>query len=255
VLRRHISRQAKRSEKAKAGKKRGMKQVGMVEVPQEAFLAVLNLDLAEEIVTSGARHPLCALPFLRHRCGYCDSCTAVGTPPLSTHATSMRCLAELELERRLLAPELETCFSAGGTPTLSPEPAALERLAGVSAVGRRGYGRGEIPEDSDAGASHAMLRSHGSCDSGLPRRAELPAAHLLDVLERVVHPTPSGVPFYHLRDADSTTSPSPHATDQGQRPSPDLECRLRRRGSSCGPEHFFVVTSSSETRGHASPTV
>jgi oxygen-independent coproporphyrinogen-3 oxidase len=77
-------------------------------------------------MTVGARHLYVHLPFCAHRCGYCDFVTAVGRQ--SQHADYVEALlAELELERGVLAPELETVFLGGGTPTFT-EPHALERL-------------------------------------------------------------------------------------------------------------------------------
>jgi oxygen-independent coproporphyrinogen-3 oxidase len=75
---------------------------------------------------SGVRHLYVHLPFCAHRCGYCDFVTAVGRR--DQHGAYVDALlAELELERHRLAPELETIFLGGGTPTFT-EPAALERL-------------------------------------------------------------------------------------------------------------------------------
>ena len=72
------------------------------------------------------RHLYVHLPFCAHRCGYCDFVTAVGRN--AQHGAYVDALlAELELERERLAPELETIFLGGGTPTFT-EPAALERL-------------------------------------------------------------------------------------------------------------------------------
>jgi oxygen-independent coproporphyrinogen III oxidase len=75
---------------------------------------------------SGVRHLYVHLPFCAHRCGYCDFVTAVGRR--DRHAAYVDALLrELELERDVLADELETVFLGGGTPTFTG-PAELARL-------------------------------------------------------------------------------------------------------------------------------
>ena len=77
-------------------------------------------------MSGGVRHLYVHMPFCVHRCGYCDFVTAVGRE--EQHAAYVTAvLAELDLERGLLAEPLETVFVGGGTPTFT-EPAALERL-------------------------------------------------------------------------------------------------------------------------------
>jgi oxygen-independent coproporphyrinogen-3 oxidase len=72
------------------------------------------------------RHLYVHLPFCVHRCGYCDFVTAVGRP--ADHGSYVEALlAELDLERTLLAEPLETLYLGGGTPTFT-EPAELARL-------------------------------------------------------------------------------------------------------------------------------
>jgi oxygen-independent coproporphyrinogen-3 oxidase len=75
---------------------------------------------------TGVRHLYVHLPFCAHRCGYCDFVTAVGRKPLHEPYVDA-VLAELELERELLAGRLDTVFLGGGTPTYT-EPAPLARL-------------------------------------------------------------------------------------------------------------------------------
>ena len=72
------------------------------------------------------RHLYVHLPFCAHRCGYCDFVTVVGRR--GQHAAYVDAvLAELELERDVLADELATVFLGGGTPTFT-EPHELARL-------------------------------------------------------------------------------------------------------------------------------
>jgi oxygen-independent coproporphyrinogen III oxidase len=76
--------------------------------------------------TVGARHLYVHLPFCASRCGYCDFVTVVGHAGLHERYVDAL-LRELELERDLLAPELESVYLGGGTPTFTAA-AALERL-------------------------------------------------------------------------------------------------------------------------------
>src|SRR2546423_14374775 len=76
---------------------------------------------------SGARHLYVHLPFCAHRCGYCDFVTVVGRG--GQHRTYVDALLrELELERRVLADELETVFLGGGTPTFTAFPELVRLL-------------------------------------------------------------------------------------------------------------------------------
>jgi oxygen-independent coproporphyrinogen-3 oxidase len=75
---------------------------------------------------SDLRHLYVHVPFCAHRCGYCDFVTVTGHE--DAHASYVDAvLAELERERAMLAPSLETIFLGGGTPTLIG-PVLLGRL-------------------------------------------------------------------------------------------------------------------------------
>jgi len=76
--------------------------------------------------SGGVRHLYVHLPFCASRCGYCDFVTVVGRRG-QHRAYVDALLAELAAERELLAPQLESVFLGGGTPTFT-EPAELERL-------------------------------------------------------------------------------------------------------------------------------
>jgi oxygen-independent coproporphyrinogen III oxidase len=76
--------------------------------------------------TARVGHLYVHLPFCAHRCGYCDFVTVVGRE--GQHAAYVDALlAELALERGVLAPRLETIFLGGGTPTFTA-PGELARL-------------------------------------------------------------------------------------------------------------------------------
>jgi oxygen-independent coproporphyrinogen-3 oxidase len=144
---------------------------------------------------SGARHLYVHLPFCAHRCGYCDFVTVVGRR--GEHARYVEALlAELELERGALAPELETVFLGGGTPTFT-EPAALERL--LAALPDAGEVTVEANPETVTPALAALLRRNRVNRVSLGAQSFDPA--LLEVLERVAGPDDVRRAVYVLRDA------------------------------------------------------
>ena len=143
----------------------------------------------------GARHLYVHLPFCSHRCGYCDFVTVVGRR--RQHGTYVDAvLAELELERGLLAPELETIFVGGGTPTYT-EPAELERLLDALP------GADEVTVEANpetVTAELAALLSRNRVDR-VSVGAQSFQPHLLEVLERLAGPDDVRRAVHRVRDA------------------------------------------------------
>jgi oxygen-independent coproporphyrinogen-3 oxidase len=147
-------------------------------------------------MSGGVRHLYVHLPFCAHRCGYCDFVTVVGRQ--GEHGRYVDAfLAELELERGLLAPELETVFVGGGTPTFT-EAEELRRL--LLALPRAGEVTVEANPETVTPALASLLRESGVNRVSLGAQTFDP--ELLTVLERRAGPDDVRRAFYHLRDAE-----------------------------------------------------
>jgi oxygen-independent coproporphyrinogen-3 oxidase len=141
------------------------------------------------------RHLYVHLPFCAHRCGYCDFVTAVGRE--EQHGPYVDgLLAELELERSVLAPELETVFLGGGTPTFTA-PAELERL--LRALPPAQEVTVEANPETVSAELASRLRRTGVNRVSLGAQSFRP--HLLEVLERRASPESVRRAFYLLCDA------------------------------------------------------
>jgi oxygen-independent coproporphyrinogen III oxidase len=145
---------------------------------------------------SGARHLYVHLPFCAHRCGYCDFVTVVGRR--GEHASYVDALlSELELERSLLAPDLDTVFLGGGTPTFT-EPAELRRV--LLALPAASELTVEANPETITPELARLLREAGVTRVSLGAQTFEP--ELLSVLERRAGPDDVRRAFYHLRDAN-----------------------------------------------------
>jgi putative oxygen-independent coproporphyrinogen III oxidase len=146
-------------------------------------------------ISSGARHLYVHLPFCAHRCGYCDFVTVVGRG--GRHRAYVDALLrELELQRELIAPELETIFLGGGTPTFT-ELRELIRL--LDALPPAAEVTVEANPETVTPALARALRAAGVTRVSLGAQTFRPA--LLEVLERVAGPGDVRRAVHHLRDA------------------------------------------------------
>jgi len=147
-------------------------------------------------VTAGhVRHLYVHLPFCSSRCGYCDFVTVVGRRG-QHRAYVDALLRELELERSLLAPRLESVFLGGGTPTFT-DRAELERL--VRALPGAEEATVEANPETVTPELARMLRECGVTRVSLGAQSFQP--RLLDVLDRRAGPDDVRRAVYALRDA------------------------------------------------------
>jgi len=144
---------------------------------------------------SGVRHLYVHLPFCAHRCGYCDFVTVVGKG--DQHAPYVDALlAELERERAVLAPAVETVFLGGGTPTFTAS-GELERL--LRALPGAEEVTVEANPETVTPALAALLRTHGVTRVSLGAQTFQP--RLLEALERRATPEDVWRSVRMLRDA------------------------------------------------------
>jgi putative oxygen-independent coproporphyrinogen III oxidase len=144
---------------------------------------------------SGVRHLYVHLPFCAHRCGYCDFVTAVGRR--DQHGAYVDALlAELALERAVLARRVETVFLGGGTPTFT-EPGALERL--MAALPDADEVTVEANPETVTPELAALLSRNRV--NRVSIGAQTFRRRLLDVLERGAQPEDVRRAVYVLRDA------------------------------------------------------
>jgi putative oxygen-independent coproporphyrinogen III oxidase len=181
--------------------------------------------------TAGVRHLYVHLPFCASRCGYCDFVTVVGRS--GQHEAYVEALlAELALERALLAPCLESVFLGGGTPTLT-QPRALARL--LRALPSAEEVTVEANPETVTPALARLLREYGVTRVSLGAQSFQP--HLLAVLERQAGPDDVRRSVYALRDAgfDNISLDLIYGIP-GQRPA-DLDADLSE-ALALGPEHL-----------------
>jgi putative oxygen-independent coproporphyrinogen III oxidase len=146
-------------------------------------------------MTGHVRHLYVHLPFCAHRCGYCDFVTVVGRE--GQHGRYVDALlAELELERGLLAERVETVFLGGGTPTFT-DGGELRRL--LAALPSATEVTVEANPETVTPELAQLLREAGVTRVSLGAQSFQP--ELLRVLERRASPDAVRSAFYHLRDA------------------------------------------------------
>jgi oxygen-independent coproporphyrinogen-3 oxidase len=189
------------------------------------------------------RHLYVHLPFCAHRCGYCDFVTVVGREPL--HARYVDAvLAELDLERGVLAPELETVFLGGGTPTFTDGGELRRLLESLPAAPEVTV---EANPETVTPALARLLHESGVTRVSLGAQSFQP--DLLRVLERQAGPDAVRSAFYHLRDAsfDNISLDLLHGIP-GQSPS-ELELDIDE-ALALAPEHisYYELEAKPGTR-------
>ena len=143
----------------------------------------------------GVQHLYVHLPFCSSRCGYCDFVTVVGRR--ADHARYARALLrELELERPVLAPHLETVYLGGGTPTFTDEGALAQLLMSLPPAEELTV---EANPETVTAELAVLLRRAGVDRVSLGAQTFEP--RLLDILERVATPDDVRRAVYALRDA------------------------------------------------------